>query len=355
MNGSVNILDIGYHDSDFFSQVSGSFAGLSSKVIVIKATIPISEWAGSGTVNLAQNDVEYASNSNTTYSTTTDSTSFAYGPNGQVLPSSALSSNVTRNVQFQYPIQTTDYIRIEISSDLTSWTPVGQWSGGVTNWFSGTSTDYGIGWSQVSATQIQILISRYRRPAGTWDAAGADWSGTKYYRVVKAKAGAAVGFGAFQAASSTNPAGISGLVPALGLPGRTDGVAVAAGYVGEVVTSGQLGGAITISNSIAALGSQLLHAGSWLIIATTSFNGTSGNTYFGAYLGTTTASSTGTTQGETAGFATVVSASGVGGTITLSKTVNISADTTYYLNCVTSTGTAGSGGILGNIKAVRIV
>ena len=124
--------------------------------------------------------------------------------------------------------------------------------------------------------------------------------------------------------------------------------------MGEVVNSGQLGGAITISSSLAELGHQLLHAGSWLIIATAWYNGATGNTYFFSYLSTTPASTAGTAAGETFGAGLVVSAIGYGSMTTLSKTVNISSDTTYYLNCTTSTGTASAGGILGNIKAIRI-
>ena len=136
--------------------------------------------------------------------------------------------------------------------------------------------------------------------------------------------------------------------------GRTDGSVAATGYVGEVVNSGQLGGAITISTPLAELGHQLLHAGNWLIIATTMYYGANGNTLFSSYLSTNPASSAGTSLGETFGIGLVISSNGNGCTTFLSKTVNISSDTTYYLNCSTSTGTANAGGILGNIKAIRI-
>jgi len=308
--------------------------------------------------------VEYAYNTSTSVSAS-DSTSFGYGPGGALIQS--ITTALSRTVSFPSPFQVGDAVAVEVAgSQAGPWVPVVNsvsptGTGNVIPYQSQNGVTYGIGILQPGAagtSTVTLAFGTYAVANGaTYGAAGQAWSvgvGAAYWRVRKMKGGQAVGFGAFQAASTANPAGISGLVPAAGLPGRTDGVAVAAGYVGEVVTSGQLGGAITISNSIAALGSQLLHAGSWLIIATASFNGSAGNTYFGAYLGTNPASSTGTTQGETAGFAMVVSANGVGGTITLSKTVNISADTTYYLNCVTSTGTAGSGGILGNIKAVRI-
>ena len=138
------------------------------------------------------------------------------------------------------------------------------------------------------------------------------------------------------------------------LLGDTSGAAIVAGRVGEAVNSGQLGGAITISTPVAELGHQLLHAGNWLIIATALYNGASGNTFFGSSLSTTPASNAGTSSGETFGLGLVISANGVGSTITLSKTVNISSDTTYFLNCATSTGTANAAGILGNIKAIRI-
>ena len=327
------------------------FIGTGDILTVANCVVPIASLAGSGTVNLAQNDVEYYYGTGGTWGTSSTITT-AQGQGG-VLGGTTTPSLTT----FFYTIVPTTPIPISV-------TPVLQVSGDGVHWSNVPSTQLAVinieafrndGTNYIGACVSVTSTGNLRIDFGKYaSAVTSAWSGTWYWRVVVAQPGQAVGFGAFQAASTANPAGISGLVPALGLPGRTDGVAVAAGYVGEVVTSGQLGGAITISNSIAALGSQLLHAGSWLIIATASFNGAAGNTYFGAYLGTTTASSTGTTQGETAGFAMVISASGVGGTITLSKTVNISADTTYYLNCVTSTGTAGSAGILGNIKAVLI-
>jgi hypothetical protein len=201
------------------TNVQGASIGASQR-IRFNTFVPIAEWAGSGTVQLAQNDVEYASN---------DGTNNVYGPIGTAMPTTSASA-VTRTVTFQTPIQDGDKFTLEYRPTLTS-----QWSSeglkieqvAPTQWATYNSTSEG-GWGEVrqsSSTQVVVVWRRYRNGTTNW-AGSADG----YWRVRKSSAGAAVGFGI------VSPGVSSGLVSAAGLPGRTNGLAVASGYVGEKIT-----------------------------------------------------------------------------------------------------------------------
>ena len=237
--------------------------------------IPIAEWAGSGTVNLAQNDVEYAYNTSTS-TTASDTTSFATGPSGATIQ--IITTSLARAVRFQTPIQASDVVTVEFSENRIDWAPAGSLfspSGyGIVPLIYDGNNNVGVGlWedSAVAATDVKVYFSANPAGMGGTGNAYVSWnatSGAFYWRVKKVAGGQAVGFGAFQAASSTNPAGISGLVPALGLPGRTDGVAVAAGYVGERINSTSLSqtATVTANTAVDVSGSALpLTPGVWLV------------------------------------------------------------------------------------------
>jgi hypothetical protein len=104
------------NDTNGYSKdVATNVGGADACYVMVDFTIPIAEWAGSGTVNLAQNDVEYAYNNST--STTSDTTSFAYGPAGSQFYAFAPSGTdiITKRVKFQTPIQDRDLLFLEIS------------------------------------------------------------------------------------------------------------------------------------------------------------------------------------------------------------------------------------------------
>jgi hypothetical protein len=118
------------------------------------------------------------------------------------------------------------------------------------------------------ATDIDVQFGQYAylSNSATYGATGTVWIADLFnWRVGKASGGQAVGFGAFQAASPTNPAGISGLVPALGLPGRTDSVAVAAGYVGEAKISDSAFANVTSDRGFQNAVTISLDAGRWAL------------------------------------------------------------------------------------------
>ena len=206
--------------------LAGSNVGANA-AISVNAMIPIAEWAGSGTVNLAQNDVAYYYPTGGTWGTG-GAVTCSIGQGGVLLGSTAVAGSLfawTMTPPTPVPIGARP--RIDISGDGIHWFPL---SGVNIENLRYDGTNYiGAGVALLNNGNISLQFGKYSSGVSSaWTAPA-----PAYLRVVIELPGQAVGFGAFQAASSTNPAGISGLVPALGLPGRTDSVAVAAGYVGE--------------------------------------------------------------------------------------------------------------------------
>lgn len=216
--------------------------------IWIAATIPIAEWAGSGTVQLAQNDVEFAASaaggSEAGWDAAAGVGDTVYGPNGAVV-SGALSAQRIKRIRFQTPSQAGDKLFVEVQRN-------GQWvdlaqifphmrqgaaeAGATILPVSGSSTDF------------DIYFYQYSELSGvTFGAAGAAWPSSTRWRVRKSSAGAAVGFGLYQ------PGVSAGLVSSSGLAGRANGTVVPTGFVGEKV---DWGGLLTTSN-ITATGQEV--------------------------------------------------------------------------------------------------
>lgn len=182
--------------------ILGSDLGTSNEV-TFWASIPVNEFAGSGTVNLgAGAQVEYAANSSSTVtagSVISESTTI-YGPNG----TSILSYNSTTTtsesktivkVQFQYPVQNDDAVILEIN-DGNNWLPVASRLPGITL----NNSSYGMGIIAYSSTVFGVYFGNAGYSpvtAATWGAAGGAWSGLSSWkwRLRKAKASSPVGFG----------------------------------------------------------------------------------------------------------------------------------------------------------------
>jgi hypothetical protein len=256
------------------------FIGTGDILTVANCVVPIASLAGSGTVNLAQNDVEYAWN-NGSATNADDTSSFGYGPDGTAVINFDTGGR-SRTVRFQTPRQATDKIFIEFNNG-------NGWFDYAINFtrVSQLTTQYGITWGGTATnTDISVTFWFYADTYnnGSYGGAGRAWSvfNAWKWRVRKVSGGQAVGFGAFQAASTANPAGISGLVPALGLPGRTDGVAIAAGYVGETKRSYKASNAsqnissatwTNLKDESVVDATVTLTAGVWLILANVSLGG----------------------------------------------------------------------------------
>jgi hypothetical protein len=172
----------------------------SPDTIEYSFNVPIAEWAGSGTVNVAQNDVEYVSNSSSTDAA--DTTSFVYGPAGSagVIATTTLTASRAKRVRFKTPIQQTDQIVVEMY-DINNgvWEPITNCSQGSLSYVLQNTTEYGIYLSGVNSTDVDVIFGRYAVTSGaTYASAGTNWSslasGIKW-RVKKCAGGQAVGFG----------------------------------------------------------------------------------------------------------------------------------------------------------------
>ena len=279
----------------------------SPQEIFFTAIIPIAEWAGSGTVNLGAGSVEYAYNSSTANSN--DTSSFAYGPSGVVFGSYTSTATsfavITKRVRFQYPIQEDDQIVVELNAG-NGWQELGtiaaiqalqrQYNSG-----TASSVAYGMYFDRVSGSTTDLDInfgSSGRTTANTGlGTAGETWASVTSFkwRVRKAKAGAAVGFG------MAGTDGSAGLYKAGLAPGLTTGAAIPAGYVGEMfgtLRSGTGGftystrSTTTVTTGYTSLVSITLNKGVYLITAKASVAlSVAGNAYGYIAVGATQVSS----------------------------------------------------------------
>lgn len=319
--------------------------------------VPVSEWAGSGTVNVVQNDTEYASNSSTADSS--DTTSFVYGPSGSVVPG-ALTATRKKRVSFQTPIQATDLLFIEIQVAGTgAWIElIGyQADTDISPLTFQNSVSYGVSLVPVTSTTVDAQFGRYSGASGsTFGAAGAAWSSasTTRWRVRKAAGGQAIGFG--NVAQST-----SGLVKSAGqLQGTNTNDVAAAGFVGEYIEGNAAAGAVSLtSGTNSEVASASFTAGCWDLQSIVVFSTAASTsvTRLETFIGTASGDNT-TGKDATRNNAAFAQAAGVPGSNNLTLIspvfrVNITATTTYYAKTIQvfsiSTMTAG-----GTIHGTRV-
>jgi hypothetical protein len=94
----------------------------NSDGFTFRVWIPIAEWSGSGTINLAQNDVEYLTNTNTSTSSS-DTTTFSYGPAGTAIVAiSSAGITIKKRVRAQHPMgANAGRPKLQVSPDGTLW------------------------------------------------------------------------------------------------------------------------------------------------------------------------------------------------------------------------------------------
>ena len=200
---TFGIEDYANNANPFSSQLANAILS-NGQVLSFTATVPIAEWAGSGTVQLAQNDVEYAWNSDVTNTASVTTSGFGYGPSGVAISSNwSTNTQFVRRVRFQTPIQATDKIVLELNYSGRGWVPFEQFYPRLRQ----LNNFYGTELQPVSGTTTDVDVSfnigGYEAAGATYGANGTTWSNisTSSWRVRKSSAGAAVGFG--RASSST--------------------------------------------------------------------------------------------------------------------------------------------------------
>lgn len=204
---------IGFASDDYTTaagpttSANGSALFSNSDVIYVEIfALPINELVGTGVVNVAQNDVEYAYNTATANGG--DTTSFGYGPAGNTIPNITQSlTNATQayRVRFATPIQPTDRVVFEYQNNGSGvWLELQLEANNIVPFSYNGGNYLGIFLAAVNSTDVDVkfgtsgasLTGGYASgTAGnytTWstlNGAGSKW------RLRKASAGQAVGFG----------------------------------------------------------------------------------------------------------------------------------------------------------------
>lgn len=330
------------------SPINGNAGLTSSATTAVSAKVRIAEWAGSGTLNTAQNDLEYVYSTDET--NTTASTAFGYGPQGSLFPQSAVASaNIDKIVQFQTPIGVRDTVVLEVSGD----------SGATWSELSATSDDfdvqpyarqttginYGVYVTPISTTQARVRFGKYKREAGgAYGAAGSDWGvqTTRRWRVKKYVSGTAVGFGL----AGTD--GSAGLYKAGQAPGITTGVSIGSGYIGQEI-KGTFASTNVTTGSNQTVTSVTLTPGRWSLSFHIYAQGGGGQIFALAGIATATNSQTGWSKGDNSSVSNTTAGDE---SISLSNwVVDISSSTTYYLTMNVGGATTTC---WGRLSAIRI-
>lgn len=229
--GSNTVKFCGYNASAYYNSTVPVAANAGDQPN-IRFTVPVNEYAGSGTVNVVQNDVEYAASTTGTWDAAAAAANTIYGPAGAPI-SGSLSADRNKVVQFNTPIGPTDKIFLEYLVATSNGTKL---------WVEAPDTAYaGVAWPSVNfgarindsaaINQVTVFFAQYAIAGTTYNSlTGAqNWSTgiATAWRLKKVTGGQSVGFG------EVLPGVSAGLVSANGLKGRSVSTAIGSGYVGE--------------------------------------------------------------------------------------------------------------------------
>ena len=163
----------------------------NSSSATIETSFYVSQWAGSSSY-FGFGYPEYAYNTST--SDANDTTSFGYGPGGNLVPtitSGSFSSSRDKRVRFLTPIQTTDKFVVQIQdSGVGNWVDVGE-STAYSSYNLQNNHAYGVGYKAVSGSTTDVDVSFFRgglRPNGaTFDSNGQSYpnNAADRWRIVK--------------------------------------------------------------------------------------------------------------------------------------------------------------------------
>lgn len=167
----------------------------SGDLFVFSIRVPISQWAGNGTVNLAQNDVEYTLNTDTSVSAS-DTTSFAYGAAGaSIVAIASAGSTVKKRIRSTRPLGANKGKPVlEVSPDGVVWF---QAESQFPYMESGTER-YGMRLVAVNVTDIDVEFGGDGANGAEAWSTYTSWS----WRVTLEQPGVGVGFGLADANSS---------------------------------------------------------------------------------------------------------------------------------------------------------
>ncbi len=264
LNPNTGLIYLG--DSDGVGVVTATvpFTFASSDTISIRVdSLPISQFSGSGNIVSGPN-VEYAYNTSTSTSGT-DSSAYANGPDGAMFYN---FTGATKRVQFQYPIQPTDKITLEIYVN-GNWKQLTDAALGASVFTRQGAVNFGMGLSTVSGsiTLMDVDFGAKRLTDNTTyanNSTATDWSGiassVNYKWRVRKESGVAA-----TALAEAVPGASDGFVSSNGLKGRTNGVAVPTSYVGQVIQGSTIASSTTLTTSLADIATLALTPGVWQV------------------------------------------------------------------------------------------
>ena len=310
------------------------FAFGTGDVIEGRFTVPISEWQ-SNTQQAARAVEEYAAN---------DGTSNIYGPAGTSIAVAIAAGGATRTVTWQTPQLPTDKIELEVDLDgVGRWVslPAGsqaiQASSGALVAAYNTSTDVGVIVvpSATNNSQCEVRFRQYRNATTSWTTlTNGRW------RLRKVSSGAAVGF----------PVGARNVV------GDTTGTTVPAGYIGEHIES-VAGSDVNMGSSTQNITSITLTTGVWNVHGIANINkgtATLSSTNWEAYITLNSASSAGTTYGQSYTNLAVPTVNNSTAVLPLYRRIVVSAATQVVYLAANAPASSGNALGRGSIMATRI-
>jgi len=230
--------------------VSAPFVAGNTDNYTVDIDVPISNWSSNVTMAERAGE-EYAWNTNLSINTN-DSANFGYGATGARF--AAHTVQVTKRVRFQTPIQPTDNVFVEVVNAVTNiWTPLAGTP------FNSSNSTTGIGLGAVNSTDFDVYFGSAGYGATIIGGGGGAWSGVSgtdnyKWRVRKVSGGAAVGY----------PVGTPNIV------GRTDGLAPAAGMLGQEQLGTINASSATTQGTLAVLSSYTINRGVYLVQGTCS-------------------------------------------------------------------------------------
>lgn len=177
------------------SEAPGNSISGPGQVVTYEFTVPISQWAGSGTVGLVENCEEYASNKSTTDLDDDTASNYYNGIDGATFPS--VTGNRTKTISFANDILPSDMVVLEIASSAApaKWIPVGNPVAGADfRWQQQGANTYGLGLTfNTGSKKASVIFGKYPFADGSTYGAACSTTWATYsswrYRVRKMPSG----------------------------------------------------------------------------------------------------------------------------------------------------------------------
>lgn len=250
---SSNSLKFKTHGQTAFNNSSSPVTIAANDILEIQFSIPIAEWAGSGTTTLADRALEEYYATSGTWDANSSTT--VTGPDGAAM-GGALTLGRTKTITLLSNLLPTDKLFLEMRFGSSSASPWVDASNSGYQYTRQGAIEFGATITSISGNTVTIYFAPKALSSNTTYAnvTGAqDWNSTWSWRLRKVSSGAQVGY----------PISTKNIV------GATDGVAPVTGMLGERVTwsTQPVTQSVTISEADWTNSSITIGAGTWLLSA----------------------------------------------------------------------------------------